>query len=143
MNGPQIPDDDHVVHLCSGGSIDPAGRVTSTAFFLKDKAEYVSVNWLEFLRLPTRIEEIAEVRRILMEKVTLRRTGRLAVLNVGRTKQKIRTESKQEIQVTHYPEPNDPSHSGLVYPAGNATVVEYLAQFVADSVVETHPAVTI
>lgn len=142
MNNAQIPDGDHVVRLCSGGSIDK-GRVTRTAFFLKDQ-EFVSVNWLEFLRLPNRIDEITEVRRVLVAKrLALRRTGRLAVLNVGRTKQKVRTESKQEIQVNHHPKLDDPSHSGIVYPTADATVVEYLAQFVADSVVETHPAATI
>lgn len=142
MNGTQIPIKDDVVRLCSGGSIDTNGRVTRTAFFLKDH-EYVSVNWLQLLRLPTRIDEIVEIRRVLVAKgLKLRRSGRLAVLNVGQTKQNVREKSEQEVQFSHYPEPNDPSHSGIVYPAADATVVEYLAQFVAESVVEIHPAAT-
>ena len=83
MRDEPIPPDHHVSRYCRGGSLLNGEEVTGASFFLRVDEEYVSVNWLEFLRLGDRDSEIEEVRRVLGTKMDLGSTAKIAVLNVG------------------------------------------------------------
>lgn len=140
MKGDQIPDSDHVMRYC-GGSSCPSGTITAAAFLLRAVDDYVSVNWLEFLKLKTRVEEIAEIRRVLEKKLTLGARAKIAVLNVGKTRQYVLAESidKRDLFFSHEPLlPVDVSHSGI-----HNTKSEYemlVAELIAETIVEEYPA---
>src|SRR5947207_13717921 len=76
-------DTHHVTRLCGGSHVREDGTIAATAFKLKPGESYLSVNWLEFLALPNRALELAEVRRVLASKRKIGRASRLAVMNVG------------------------------------------------------------
>jgi hypothetical protein len=121
------------------------GEVTAAAFQLTPgkEQEHISVNWLEFLELPDRKSEIAEIRRVLAAKgLTLRRTGRFAVLQVGEVLDFVRTEApdSRDLQILHEPEPDDPSHSGI-FGLGLGLEDDLIAELIAQTVNETHNAV--
>ncbi|MBN1546405.1 MAG: hypothetical protein JW902_07085, partial [Syntrophaceae bacterium] len=76
--------------------------------------DYLSVNWLEYLRLHHRQEEVGKIRKILASKLTLGAKAKIAVLNVGETIDYVRSNSpdSRELTILHEPEEDDPSHSG-------------------------------
>lgn len=85
MQGDRVPDTDHISRYYGRAHIQEDGRISGTAFCLRQSEEYLSVNWLEDLGLGDRDSEIAEVRRVLEAKGRkLGTTARLAVLNAGR-----------------------------------------------------------
>ena len=110
MQGDQVPAQDHVSRLARPSDCTDGGRVTASAFELRvDRNEkYLSVNWLEFLNLPTREAEINEIRSVLGEKLKLGKAARIAVLRV-------RTITQEGLRVIHEPseQPPDPSHTGI------------------------------
>ncbi len=107
-----VPDDHHISRLAQPGKcID--GRVTAAAFRLRDDETYLSVNWLESLGLPTRTTQIQAIQSVLGSKLSLRPSARIAVLNVGKTRNHVTESSGLELEVLHQPEPDDPSHSGI------------------------------
>lgn len=140
MKGERIPDADHVARLCGGSHIREDGTVGPTAFMLRKGEVYLSVNWLEFLKLPTRTAQIEEVFRVVGTKRKIGSSARLAVLNVG-TIQKIGAELGQRavsIAVLHEPEEgagSDPSHSGI---HGMADRDNTISEFLARAVTERH-----
>jgi hypothetical protein len=58
MKGDPLPEKDHVSRYCSAVHCTENGRITGTAFQLRQKDGYLSVNWLEFLQLYNRKNEI-------------------------------------------------------------------------------------
>ena len=111
MKGDQVPDSDHIARYCGGSSVESDGTINRMAFRIRNGEEYLSVNWLEFLKKSSR-EEIAEVRNVLRKKLTLGSRARIAVANVGSLINHIREE--RILNVQHEPElPDDPSHSGI------------------------------
>ncbi len=72
----------------------------------------MSVNWLEFLGLSGRAEQISEVRRALQAGgLTIKVSGKIAVGNVGQMIEAVGNE--RGISVKHEPLAHDPSHSGI------------------------------
>ena len=96
MKGDVVPDADHVSRYCSRSRLTEEGKVTAAAFQLKEDEQSISVNWLESLDQPNREAEIAKVREALSSDITLRRTGRIAVLNVGETRSHVYRETHPE-----------------------------------------------
>ncbi len=137
MTGDPIPPSDHVARYCPGSTIAPGGRVSGTAFRLRAGEEYLSVNWLEFFNLPSRAHQIAEVRRILDTKLTLGRTAKIAVLNVGEITNNVREQNPDgsEVSVRHEPLDDDPSHGGIF-----DVNSDLIADLIAEIISEAHPA---
>ncbi len=146
MKDEPLPDTDHISRYCPFGSLLDGGEVTGTSFLLrrdpKREEEYLSVNWLEHLRLDNRTAEIAEVRRVLSTKRSLGGKAKIAVLNVGNTKDNVRQKSpdRRDLRILHRPnEPPefpDPSHSGIFDTLLDEQLV---AELIAESVKETYP----
>ena len=141
MRDDPIPDSDHVSRYSRAAYCTENGEVTSAAFLLRSGEEYLSVNWLEFLGLSNRSTEIEHIRGILRTKLTLARTGRIAVLNVGSVRQNVldNTPDRRNLRLSHQPEDRDPSHSGI-FDLGPD--IDLVAELMAQSVIETHPAET-
>lgn len=145
MKGDIVPDIDHVAHLCKGSHIDPdTGEPTATAFMLRPGEESLSVNWVEFLALSNRDDEIKALRAVYGSKLIVGKTAKIAVFNVGKARDEVckGTPSRLVIPILHDPdeEPGkweDPSHSGIYnLPRSDNTAAELLACIVH----EVHPA---
>jgi len=137
MKGDPIPDPHHVVRLCKPKHIDE-GVIQAGAFMLKMGEENLSVDWLEYLNCSTRENEINEVRHIYSEKFNrVPAHALIAVLNVGKLREKVHKESGRNLNVLHNPEVNDPAHSG-VYDLKQDD--EMIAELILESVLETHSA---
>lgn len=94
MKDDPLPSSNHISRYCRFTAISEDGRrVEATAFLLGDTDEYLSVNWLENLNLPSRDQEIEEIREILATKLTLGKQAKIAVLNVGSTQDHVQIES--------------------------------------------------
>jgi hypothetical protein len=143
MKDDPLPSGDHVSHYCSAHFLDEDGRPAQTAFYLKKGEDCVSVNWLEYTGLPTRSRQLDAVRKALIEKgLTIRKSGKLAVLRVGDVTSIELSDKKQRISVSHQPEPpHDPSHSGIFYPSADQALVEFIATRVAERVLEAPTAI--
>lgn len=111
MKGDRVPDSDHISRYCRGSSVESNGTINRMAFRIRNEEEYLSVNWLEFLKKPSREEEIDEIQNVLRKKLTLGSRSRIAVANVGSLIDHIRAE--RILKVQHEPEPEDQSHSGI------------------------------
>lgn len=138
MKGDKIPDKHHIARYCkSTQSLD--GQIQATAFMLRTDEESLSVNWLEFLGLSSREEEITELRRIYSAKLSVGVHAQIAVLNVGEVCNKVITESpdSRNLKILHDPLENDPSHSGI-YNLRNDD--ELIAELILETVLETYPA---
>ena len=142
MKDEPIPPDHHVSRYCGGASI-LNGEITGASFRLRDDDEYLSVNWLESLRLGDRDGEIEEVKRVLGTKMNLGSTAKIAVLNVGDMQDHVRQNSQddRDLRIFHRPdEPPDkpdPSHSGIF---DTAVDEQLIADLIAEKVLETYAA---
>ena len=136
MQRDRVPDTDHISRYCGGAQILPDGRISGTAFHLRELEEYLSVNWLEYLGLGDRDPEIAEVRRVLGAKGRkLGTTARLVVLNAGRLRGHVASASpdRRMLDILHKPEPLDPSHAGIFgLPPDDRLIAELIAEVVQD-----------
>ncbi len=143
MKDEPIPPDHHVSRYCGGGSLSKYGEVTGPSFFLKDDEEYLSVNWLELLKLGDRNSEIEEVRRVLGTKLGVGSTAKIAVLNVGDTQDHVRQNSQdhRDLRILHRPDepPDKPdlSHSGIFDTKEDEQLI---AELIAEKVLETYAA---
>lgn len=133
-----IPNEHHVSHLIGRSKIhDEDDRIDGSAFCLRDREEYLSVNWLEFLQLANREEQIQEVRKVLQKKMKqIGATSILAVLNVGITKEAVSHRTK--IRFLHDPSKIDFSHSGIFDLIEEEKAV--IGDLIAESVQERFPA---
>ena len=133
MKGDQVPDSDHISHYCKGTSIEADGSINGTAFQIREGEEYLSVNWLEFLKKTSRNEEIAEVRNVLQTKLKLGSRSRIAVANVGSLVNHVW--EKRILNVKHEPElPDDPSHSGIFgYEIDDILIADMIAEVFQES----------
>ena len=140
MKGDVVPAEHHVSRLCGGSHVREDGTIAATAFKPRPGEAYLSVSWLEYLHLPTRIAEITEVRRILATKRSIGTSARLAVLNVGAMCEIVRQHDhfRHDLVVRHEPEdapgfPQDLSHSGIYgVPEEDNIIPELLAGVVAE-----------
>ena len=146
MTKMNLPDNNHVVRYVKPTHLQKKDeRVTGAAFCLRSDETGLSVNWLECFRNRTKNEQLAEVRRLA--RIKMRVGGRLAELNIGVTKQYIRT-IFEGLRFVHKPlaaeddyEP-DPSHSEITgLPQGNSPEAELIGDMIAQSINTVHPAV--
>ena len=82
MKGDQLPDDNHIVRYVKPSFLLNE-KVTGDAFGLRNNETGLSVNWLEFIEAVDNHSRLNEIMRI--SRLTLRRNGRFARLNVGDT----------------------------------------------------------
>lgn len=141
MKDDPLPQSDHVSRYCSFTTLDAHGRPSQAAFFLREGDDFVSVNWLEHTGFPTRPEQIDAIRKALMAKgLTVRKSGRFGVVNVGDIINHLRSEYEHQLVVSHQPDPpEDPTHSGIFYPGGAQALMEFIASRIAERVLEIHP----
>lgn len=140
MKGDPIPDQNHISRYCSATRCTETGDVTGAAFMLRPNEGYLSVNWLEFLRLASREEEIREIRRVLRSQLTLGGNTKIAVLKVGDVINRVLNESpdRRSLRVLHEPvEESDPSHSGIY---GMGVEDHLIADLIAEVILKTYPA---
>lgn len=143
MKGDRIPDENHIVRYCKPTQVSD-GQIQATAFMLRAGEEYLSVNWLEFLNCSSRESEVAELRNIYSQKLTVGARAKMAVLNVGEVRKKVLTESpdRRILEVLHAPildnpQLYDPSHSGIYNLKQDD---ELIAELILETVRETYPA---
>jgi len=148
MTGADLPDDHHTVRYAKPTIVRTDGKVDGSAFRLRPNrpdATGLSVNWLECFPNCTKEEQLAEVRRLA--RLKMRERGRLAELNIGATKQYVRTvfgglrfihkplDAEDEFEA-------DPSHSEITgLPQGNSPEAELIGDMIAQSINAVHPAV--
>ena len=139
MKGERIPEQNHVSRYCSATRCTESGEVTGAAFQLHPQHVFLSVNWLEFLQLLSRDEEVNEIRKVLSSKLRLGTGSKIAVLNVGELLKSVRIKSPdgKKLSVLHEPEEIDPSHSGVY---GFSSDDDMIADLIAQVVSETYPA---
>jgi len=83
--------------------------VAESAFRFSSNEDYLSVNWIEYFSHAKSInEQVEEIRKAVSRKLTLKKNGRFAKLNVGKIKDRI-----SESRIEQIPEDEDPSHSGI------------------------------
>ncbi len=148
MTGNDLPDDNHVVRYVKPTSVRTDGKVDGSAFCLRAHRPDdtgLSVHWLECFRNSTKNEQLAEVRRLA--RLKMRERGRLAELNVGVTKQYVRSEL-EGLRFIHTPlvaegdYEADPSHGEIVgLPPGNSPHAELIGDMIAQSTSAIYPAV--
>lgn len=118
MRGEELPDENHISRLCFRKYVVD-GQIQPTAFLLRRDEDYLSVNWLESLNCSCRNEEIDEIKNIYKQKLTIKPRDKIALLNVGIVRTKVREESEDRRNLTILHEPQlgpgiiDPSHSGI------------------------------
>jgi hypothetical protein len=140
VNHRPVPDSDHVSRYCKPSSCTEQHRPTGAAFQLRVTEKSLSVNWLEFLKLQSREEEIAEIRRILESKFQkIGAFGRIAILNVVDTRKHVleNTPDRRMLTTLHEPEATDPSHSGIY---GLEAEDLLIGELIAERIEEIYPA---
>jgi hypothetical protein len=139
MKGQAIPDSDHVGRYCKASTVEN-DEISATAFMMRETEEYLSVNWLEELKRPSRASQIRDLQEVYNKKLKVGATARIAILNVGTLRSKVQRESPDSrlLRVLHEPEePDDPSHAGI-YEIPHDD--EIIAELIAQVVLENHPA---
>lgn len=140
MKDSPLPPEDHIARYCKYTTLSEDGKPSSSAFRLrKNKDQYLSVKWLEYIKQPNRISEINEVRRLFAGgNFKLGSTARIAVLNVGAVCTHVETQAHFKIRVLHEPSSVDPSHSGI-----HDTIQDELmiSELISEKILETYPAV--
>ena len=148
MIGDDLPDDDHVVRYVKPTSVREDGTIDGSAFCRRAHRPddvRLSVHWLECFRSRTKSEQLAAVRRL--SRLRLRSRGRLAELNIGKTKRHVHVEHLT-LRFVHMPLPAqgdfeaDPSHSEIEgLPPGNSPHAELIGDMIAETVSAIYPAV--
>jgi hypothetical protein len=138
MKGETIPDQDHIARLCQPKHIDEE-LIQASAFMLREDEESLSVNCMEFLNCSSRESEITEIRTVFSKKLHIGVRARLAVLNVGETRNKVLTESLDDrnLEVLHDPSTYDPSHSGIYNLKQDDDLI---AELILETIQETYSA---
>lgn len=138
MKGETIPDQDHIARLCQPKHIDEE-LIQASAFMLREDEESLSVNCMEFLNCSSRESEITEIRTVFSKKLHIGVRARLAVLNVGETRNKVLTESfdDRNLEVLHDPSTYDPSHSGIYNLKQDDDLI---AELILETIQETYSA---
>jgi hypothetical protein len=86
MKGQAIPDSDHVGRYCKASTVEN-GEIS--AFMMGETEEYLSVNWLEELKRPSRASQIRDLQEVYNKKLKVGATARIAILNVGTLRSKV------------------------------------------------------
>ena len=145
MTGQYLTDTDNVVRYVNRRSQRTDGSVDGSAFLLRENEQGLSVNWLDYFASLTKLQQLDEVRPLV--RLTLRRSGRFAELNVGQTLNRI-SGRLSSARFVHRPLPADgkykadPSHSQIEgLPPGDTDEAELIGDMIAECVTEIHSAV--
>ena len=148
MHANDLPDEANVVRYIKPTMVFEDGSVDGSEFCLREHRPDdtgVSVNWLECFDGLSKAEQLDEVRRL--SRLTMRKSGRLAELNVGATKHYVRNELER-LRFIHTPLPAegnyeaDPSHSEIVgLPPGSSSQAALIGDMIAECIEAIHPAV--
>ena len=140
----KIPDADNVVHYLSSLKHDN-GVVIEPAFQRRKPGEDVSVNWLEHFSGLSKEEQLAEVRRLT--RLTIKKSGRFAELNVGDVKQHLHAQCSTldfistPLGVTEK-FAADPSHGDIIgLPPYESPHARLVGDMIAECVSTLHPGV--
>lgn len=140
MKGDTILDSNNIARLCLPQHVADE-QIQATAFQLRSNEYFLSVNWLEYLNYSRRESEINEIRKTYMAKLDVKPRAKIAVLNVGEVREKVRTESpdRRNLEVLHAPETIDPSHSGIYNLKQDDGLI---SELILETVRESYPART-
>lgn len=141
----ELPEDAHVVRYASPRQVHADGSLDSSVFRLRPQDAGLSINWLEAFGDTARAQQLEQVRRL--SRLNMRPNGRLAELNVGRTKRLLR-ERLPTLSFRHQPlaaddrYAADPSHSEIAgLPPGDSLQAALIGDMIAEVVLNLHPAV--
>ena len=115
--GRPLPDAHHVARYCKPTAVQD-GIVLPEAFIPRNREEYISVNWIEYFSgSRNKSEQVERLRNDIQKRGTLRlaASGKFAVLNVGKTKERILNTVRISLTIEHWPLDNSPSHGGIRY----------------------------
>jgi hypothetical protein len=146
MKGDVLPAADHIVRYVKPSMIQEDGTANGADFRLRPNRPDetgVSVNWLEAFD-GDKAHQLAEVRRLF--RPTVRKTGRLAELNIGAVREKV-VEELATLRIVHDPldaEDDfdaDPSHAEMTgLPPGDSPEADMIGDLIAECVIDMHPA---
>ena len=89
MTGDELLNGNNVVHYINPAEFDKDENIiNASAFQLKEGKTDLSVNWLECFENLTKLQQLDEIKRF--SRITIRKNGRFAELNVGHTKRHLR-----------------------------------------------------
>ncbi|MGZ9108274.1 MAG: hypothetical protein ACXW4B_05580 [Micavibrio sp.] len=119
MRGDPLDPNHHVCRYCKGTYVLENGEPSGEAFLLDNaiplEDNHISVNWLEYY-LPDAEDRAAQMRAIreafTNKGYTVRASARFAILPVRDILENFPSASG-DVAVLHWPEENDPSHSGI------------------------------
>ena len=140
MANDSIPDEDHVSRYCKPSAIAESGLPMAASFRPREGEEYLSVNWLEYLRQPDLPTALDLVRGSFRKKgFRIARNGRFSVLKVGAIKAAAAEAAGLTLHLTHLPSRLDKSHAGIFgYASEDLAIAAELAGLVTSR--EVHPA---
>lgn len=149
MIGDELPDEDHIVRYVKPTGIREDGTVDGSEFRLRPNRPDdtgVSVQWLECYRDLPKADQLAQVR--IVSRLTLKKRGRFAELNIGTVKRHV-SEELEAMRIVHWPLeatdrfPDDPSHAEITgLPPGESDQAALIGDMIAQCIVQTHPART-
>ena len=135
-----IRDADHVARCCPKRKLEDDGTPAPGAFELRDGDKgCLSVNWLECFGGKTVADNIPHARKELRRHYITRKSGRLAVLNVGVAKRAVKETLEVDISVRSDPRDDHMSHACVEYPANDNEVATTLSEMVGER--DVYPAV--
>jgi hypothetical protein len=148
MSQVAVADTDHVVRYVKPTAIDAKGLVNGSDFQLRPNRPDdlgVSINWLECFSGKTKLDQVSQVRGLI--RLTIKRRGCFAELNVGRTKSYLAKELstilfvKDPLQASGN-HPADPSHALITgLPAADTPEAEMIGDMIAECIITKYPAV--
>ena len=147
MKGDDLPAADHIVRYIKPSMVQEDGAANGADFRLRpDRPDEtgLSVNWLEAFD-SDKESQLAEVRRLY--RLTVRRTGRFAELNIGAVREKV-AEELETLRIVHDPLDSesgfeaDPSHAEFTgLPPGDSDQAMMIGDLIAECVIDMHPAI--
>lgn len=139
MKGDSLPDDANVVHYVSSSRITEHGEASWEAFRQKKRGRAPSVHWLQELG-GTKEHQLARTRQV--SRISLRRSGRFAELQVG----EVRVQCA-DLAFVHAPLDAtgeylaDPSHADMEVPERDSDDERIVCEQIASCVNAMHKAV--
>lgn len=141
QSGMPISDDNHVLRYIAPRHVED-GIVNGAGFLRRPNEEGSSVNWLEYFDPPVE-SQVSEVRSVA--RLRYAKTGYLVRLNIGVTRDYVRQNSPQglDLHFVHDPLsaegdfPSDPSHA-LIHgiPAADSADAELIKDLIADCIIQ-------
>ena len=135
MEVTEIHDSFDCARLTKASQLLEDGNVDGSAFALRQGERSLSWNCLSLLP-GARQSQFDALRAILARKLNVRKTSRLAVVNVGYTRKLVKQHA--DLKFKHEPQDDDPTHCGMYGLEMNDEVVQ---DMIAESVSDTVPAV--